>query len=171
AATGTPVSANPNAMVDAKIPGLGDVKLPAGPIAQAFNHAINEPNVADAQAAYTGTSGQEMHTGTGGQQTDTWTNISESQVKTGDVVQFEHRSALVYVDGENKLFAIVGGGAIPLNTAFPPDSSFGGFVTFKHPSGLDGIGNATQQAALPPVTAAATAPSSTPPVTAATTAT
>ncbi|WP_040698108.1 hypothetical protein, partial [Nocardia vinacea] len=131
AATATPVSANSNAMVDADINGLGRVKLPAGTLAEAFNHAINDPNGSDAHAAYTGTGGQETAT-------RPWTNIGEGQVKTGDVVQFEHRSALVYVDANNKIFAIVGGSAVPLDTASPPDASFGSFMTFKHPTGLDG---------------------------------
>ncbi|NKY59823.1 hypothetical protein [Nocardia flavorosea] len=151
-------------MVDMKLPN-GTSQRVSSVVADAVNRELNNPNGSDARAAYQGTPG-EASAGS------PWVSVESASVATGDVAQWDNRSALVVV-GDAGLQVIVNGELVPLDPHNPPDGGqggYGGFRGFFHPSGADvnEVNDmATAGAASPPpvATTQQTAPAAPPAVT------
>lgn len=132
-------------MVDMKLPD-GSTQRVSSVIAEAMNKELNNPNGSDARAAYQGTAGEA----TAG---SPWNSVESTAVATGDIAQWENRSALVVVTDAG-LQAIVNGELVPLDPHNPPDGGQGGYGEFRgffHPSGADISGtNEMPAAGAPP---------------------
>ncbi|OQS14481.1 hypothetical protein B0T36_13150 [Nocardia donostiensis] len=140
ASTDAPPVINANGMVDAQLPN-GTTQKVSSTVAEALNRAVNNPNGSDARAAYAGTPGEATPGAP-------WTAVDASNLRTGDVVQWENRSALVVVTPDG-LYTITSGQMVPLDTNNPVDDgrgSYGAFQGFFHPSGVDTATGPTQEA-------------------------
>lgn len=140
--------------------GMVDIKLPDGSsqrassvVAEAVNRELHNPNGSDGRAAYAGTPAQASSG-------SPWTQVDSATVRTGDVVQWENRSALVVATDEG-LKVIVNGQVLPLDPHNPPDDgngAYGDFIGFFHPTGIDQAtttnSNTPGEAEPPAVTAA-----------------
>ncbi|WP_280459263.1 hypothetical protein [Nocardia carnea] len=140
-----PAPDTPKSMVDMKLPD-GSSQRVSSVVSEAINRELNNPNGSDARAAYQGTPGEA----TAG---SPWVSVESSAVATGDIAQWENRSALVVVT-DSGLQAIVNGQMVPLDPHNPPDGGQGGYGEFRgffHPSGADISGtNETAVGATPP---------------------
>ncbi|WP_280393743.1 hypothetical protein [Nocardia brasiliensis] len=100
-------------------------------VAEAVHNALNNPNGSDAVAAYSNTAGADQQS---------WNQITEAEVKTGDVAKWQNRTALVVmVDGKD-MHMIVNGQLVPLDPNRPPEDghgAYGNFLHFLHPAGTD----------------------------------
>ncbi|AFU02720.1 hypothetical protein O3I_023825 [Nocardia brasiliensis ATCC 700358] len=127
-------------------------------VAGAVHAAVSNPNGSDAVAAYNGTAGDPA----------SWTQIPEAEVRSGDVVKWEHRTALVLAD-DTGLHTIVNGALVPLDPNRPPEDGHGQYGNFEHflrPAGTamapENVGVTAPQvtataAAVPPVPEVTTA--------------
>lgn len=140
-----PAPDTPKSMVDMKLPD-GSSQRVSSVVSEAINRELNNPNGSDARAAYQGTPGEA----TAG---SPWVSVESSAVATGDIAQWENRSALVVLT-DSGLQAIVNGQMVPLDPHNPPDGGQGGYGEFRgffHPSGADISGtNETAVGATPP---------------------
>jgi len=151
-----PPVGNADGMVDAQLPDGTTQKVSAA-VAEALNTEANNPNGSDARAAYAGSLGESTPA-------HSWTSVDASNLRTGDVVQWENRSALVVV-AEDGLYTMSGGQMVPLDTSNPVDDdhgSYGMFQGFFHPTGLDAATDPAQAAPPAPSTATAQEPSTPP---------
>ncbi|WP_155981859.1 hypothetical protein [Nocardia sp. BMG111209] len=126
-----PTVAGAKSDVSMKLPD-GSTQQVSSVVAGAVNHELNNPNGSDARAAYEGTPGQA----TPG---SPWNQIDSSHLHTGDVVQWDNRSAVVVVDN-GSLQMVANGHLVPLDPQNPPDGGQGGYGDFRgfyHPSGAD----------------------------------
>ncbi|RMI29526.1 hypothetical protein [Nocardia stercoris] len=124
--TAAPAAPDPTAPVDMKFDGTTQ-KVPAV-VADAVSREANNPNGSDASAAYRGTVADER----------TWVHIDPSQLRTGDVMRWDHHSALIVVDQAGPQM-VVDGHPVSLDTSNPPDGhgTYGQFHGYFHPTGLD----------------------------------
>ncbi|MFB8281071.1 hypothetical protein [Nocardia colli] len=111
-------------------------------VAEAVHNAMNNPNGSDGVAAYNGAAGDP----------DSWSQVTEANVKTGDVAQWgDNRTALV-VANETGLHMIVNGQLVPLDPNNPPDDghgAYGEFRFFLHPTGVGGADPGVPGPAVP----------------------
>lgn len=122
---------NGNRLVTVTLDGQ-KVQLPSV-VADAVNKELNNPNGCDARAAYAGTPGQAS----------SWAQVSDiGALRTGDVVQWDNRSAIV-VNDANGLRMIIDGNYVPLTqqtSQSPPQDAYGAYGNFRgffHPAGAD----------------------------------
>ncbi|TLG12419.1 hypothetical protein FEK35_10920 [Nocardia cyriacigeorgica] len=141
----------PGGMIDAPLPDGTTQKVPAA-VAQALNKEIYNANGSDANAAYAGTTGQQTPS-------NPWTAVDpnstdpDKRLRTGDVIQWENRSALVVMN-ESGLNVLLNGQLVQLDPHNPPDDGhgpFGRFQGFFHPSGIDKAGGDLAAGAQPTV--------------------
>jgi hypothetical protein len=140
AAVTAPATGNPNHLVSVSLD--GETQQVPSVVADALNKELNNPNGSNAIDAYAGTLGDS----TPGHP---WQQLDDlSKLQTGDVVQWQDRSALVVHDDKG-LHMIVDGQLMPLTdqtTQSPPQDSFGSYGDFKgffHPTGADLNSSAT----------------------------
>ncbi|WP_433574695.1 hypothetical protein [Nocardia brasiliensis] len=94
-------------------------------VAGAVQNALNNPNGSDGVAAYNGTAGDP----------DSWRQVT-GDVRTGDVVKYDHRSALVLVNDSGALHMIANGTVVPFDPNQPPEDGhgeYGGVPVFLRP--------------------------------------
>ncbi|WP_406269141.1 hypothetical protein OH799_25940 [Nocardia sp. NBC_00881] len=118
-------------MVDAELPN-GTTQKVTATTAEALQKAINNPNGSDARAAYAGTLGESTPA-------HSWTVVDAADLRTGDVVQWENRTAVAIVT-QDGLFFITSGQMVPLDTNNPFEDGQGDYGTFQgffHPTGVD----------------------------------
>ncbi|MBF6097893.1 hypothetical protein IU510_07365 [Nocardia cyriacigeorgica] len=146
-----PPVVTPGGLIDAPLPDGTTQKVPSA-VAQALNKEVYNVNGSDAQAAYAGTTGQ--HT-----PSNPWlavdpnTTDPDRKLRTGDVIQWENRSALVVMN-ESGLNVLLNGQLVQLDPHNPPDDGhgpFGRFQGFFHPSGIDKAGGDLTAGAQPTV--------------------
>ncbi|MBL1079768.1 hypothetical protein JK358_35740 [Nocardia sp. 2] len=105
-------------------------------VAQAAQREWNNHGGSDAVNAYRGTAWGN---------TENWTQIGEAELRTGDVVEWEHRTNLVIMkDGVAHMMS--GQNIVPINLAAPYDDghgAYGNYQRYLRPSGAE----ATQPAA------------------------
>jgi|GEM_PF-4326532 len=138
-------------------------------VGDAVNTELNNPNGSNAADVYMGTPGENT-------QQHQWQPIDESQAQTGDIMQWHDRSALVVRDDKG-MHIIVDGNLIPVDENTPqnpPQDSFGtygAYMGFFHPTGLDQDGSTnsspveTAVTNPPAVTSTQSASTNPPPVT------
>lgn len=146
-----PPPVNGTGMVDAQLPD-GTTQKVSSTVAEALNKEVNNPNGSDARAAYSGTPGEATAA-------NSWVAVDTANIQTGDVVQWENRSAVAVVS-EDGLSYISNGQLVPLDTNNPADDghgSYGAFQGFFHPSGADTT-DAGSQATQPPEPSVPTPP-------------
>lgn len=130
----TPPSADatapPPVIPPAGAAGIVDARLPNGTsqrvtiaVAEAINRELNNPNGSNAQAAYAGilADSTPVHS---------WNSVDVSSVRTGDVVQWENRSALVISTPEG-LSYITNGQMVPLDPNKPVEDGHGDYGAFQ----------------------------------------
>ncbi|MGV9411230.1 hypothetical protein ACWDOP_15040 [Nocardia sp. NPDC003693] len=117
---GSPPPVNGKTMVDLPLDGTN--QRVSSVVAQAVQRELNNPNGSDALAAYQGTPGEESAN-------SRWAPVGDAQLRTGDVIRWADRSALVVVLNDGPRM-IVNGKLIPL-------SSEGDFRGYFHPTGAD----------------------------------
>lgn len=141
----------PGGRTDAPLPDGTTQNVPTA-VAQALNKEIYNTNGSDANAAYAGTTGQQTPS-------NPWTAVDpnttdpEKKLRTGDVIQWENRSALVVMN-ESGLNVLLNGQLVQLDPHNPPDDGhgpFGRFQGFFHPSGIDKAGGDLAAGAQPTV--------------------
>lgn len=127
----------PGGMTDAPLPDGTTQKVPPA-VAQALNKEIYNTNGSDAHAAYAGTTGQQTPS-------NPWTAVDpnttdpDKRLRTGDVIQWENRTALVVMN-DSGLNVLLNGQLVQMDPHNPPDDGhgpFGRFQGFFHPSGID----------------------------------
>lgn len=141
----------PGGMTDAPLPDGTTQKVPSA-VAQALNKEIYNANGSDANAAYAGTTGQQTPS-------NPWTAVDpnstdpDKRLRTGDVIQWENRTALVVMN-DSGLNVLLNGQLVQLDPHNPPDDGhgpFGRFQGFFHPSGIDKAGGDLTAGAQPTV--------------------
>ncbi|WP_406271628.1 hypothetical protein OH799_31115 [Nocardia sp. NBC_00881] len=162
AATAPPPIGGSGAMVDMRLPNGATQKVSAA-VAEAVNREFNNPNGSDARAAYAGTLGES----TSGH---TWTTIDSASLRTGDIVQWENRSAIAVVTDDG-LHYITNGQLVPLDPHNPVDDNhgpYGAFQGFFHPTGVDAATAPTDTlpTAPPTIDMNQSTPTAPPPITA-----
>ncbi|MEU4343387.1 hypothetical protein AB0H00_19275 [Nocardia sp. NPDC023852] len=162
AATAPPPIGGSGAMVDMRLPNGATQKVSAA-VAEAVNREFNNPNGSDARAAYAGTLGES----TSGH---TWTTIDSASLRTGDIVQWENRSAIAVVTDDG-LHYITNGQLVPLDPHNPVDDNhgpYGAFQGFFHPTGVDATTapTDTHPTAPPTIDMNQSTPTAPPPITA-----
>ncbi|MBF6324905.1 hypothetical protein [Nocardia cyriacigeorgica] len=141
----------PGGMIDAPLPDGTTQKVPSA-VAQALNKEVYNVNGSDAQAAYAGTTGQQTPSNPW-LAVDPNTTDPDKKLRTGDVIQWENRSALVVMN-ESGLNVLLNGQLVQLDPHNPPDDGhgpFGRFQGFFHPSGIDKAGGDLTAGAQPTV--------------------
>lgn len=154
--TETPIETSPNAptppptttsapskpsppKVDLVVNGV-DLGETSSTVYAAVQNGLNNPNASDAEAAYTGTPGQNT--------TDHPWNVVEDRLRTGDVAVWEqrtgddspwerHTAIIVFKGDEAQL--IRSGGMVKLDDALRPDDGHGtkiNILPFMRPSGI-----------------------------------
>ncbi|MBF6089231.1 hypothetical protein [Nocardia cyriacigeorgica] len=146
-----PPVVTPGGMIDAPLPDGTTQKVPSA-VAQALNKEVYNANGSDAQAAYAGTTGQQTPSNPW-VAVDPNTTDPDKKLRTGDVIQWENRSALVVMN-ESGLNVLLNGQLVQLDPHNPPDDGhgpFGRFQGFFHPSGIDKAGGDLTAGAQPTV--------------------
>ena len=124
-ATGSPVSQSraPHSPVDMKLwPDESQPQKVSSAVADAVNTEVNS-NATDAIAAYGNALG-ELNA------------IGSSQLQTGDIIQWEHGSAIIACKG-NDAYMIVNGDYKPLDPHSPPSGPYGSFQGFFRPDAAE----------------------------------
>ncbi|WP_039796902.1 hypothetical protein [Nocardia araoensis] len=135
---GIPPVVVPGSMVDLVLPDGSTQKVPSV-VAQAVQKELSNPNGSDARAAYMGTTAAPTP-GHPWSMVDTANQrIGSSELRTGDVVQWTNRTALVVVT-DNGLHYITSGQLVPLDPHNPQADNHGAYGDFEgyfRPSGID----------------------------------
>ncbi|NEW40672.1 hypothetical protein GV794_01345 [Nocardia cyriacigeorgica] len=127
----------PGGMTDAPLPD-GSTQKVSSVVAQALNKETYNDNGSDARAAYAGTTAQQTPS-------SPWVAVDpnstdpNNRLRTGDVIQWENRTALVVINDAG-LNVMLNGQLVQLDPHNPPDDGhgpFGKFQGFFHPSGID----------------------------------
>ncbi|WP_280233646.1 hypothetical protein [Nocardia cyriacigeorgica] len=148
-----PAVVMPGGMTDAKLPDGSSQKV-SSVVASALNKETYNDNGSDARAAYAGTTGQ--HT-----PSNPWVAVDPNstdpnqRLRTGDVIQWENRTALVVMN-EAGLNVMLNGQLVQIDPNNPPDDGhgpFGKFQGFFHPTGIDKAGGDATASGPPTVDA------------------
>ncbi|MEV6072962.1 hypothetical protein AB0L82_41000 [Nocardia sp. NPDC052001] len=136
----TPPPTNAKGLVNVTIPGLNGTQQVSTVVQDALTKAFSNPAGCDARAAYDGGPGQS----TPGMP---WKQISDAELRTGDIAQWGNRTALVVMTDngpqiilDGKLGPMQDGHLVQFNPNNLPDSlggEFGKFEGFFHPTGAD----------------------------------
>ncbi|MGK8523649.1 hypothetical protein ACRS6B_19825 [Nocardia asteroides] len=134
-----PPAPAPSMMVDMHLD--GEAQRVPRVVSQAVQKELSNPNGSDASQAYVGSIAASTPE-------HPWVRADTANLRTGDVVQWEKRSALIIL-ADKGLRYIASGKLVPLDPHVPYDDGhgdYGNFQGFFHPAGLDVAGTSVSAA-------------------------